>query len=793
MRILIQALRRRQAHWLLLAALCSAATSAAELMVLRETGIASLLRPAPGVIFLAALCLGWRGALVSTFGIGVAYVLSVGTGWPIVFQSPLSPVAAAILIFGIGVQAMAQVWLLRRFEVLARPRLHPLTGILVVAPIGCLISASCSTAVLYWQHGLAELSVMHFWLVAYTGSVLGVTVIYPLAWLLDRQINDQLGRRRPTGLAIAVTAIIAGTWLLTTVLLLSSIALERGGISQRFDDSARALRDEAEDMDLLAIGLQAVFRHEDVEPQVFGDLAGELLARDPTLVGMLLARIDAGRIVVDRATSAAIATQLQGLALSSEPAIEAVLAEAGPNTRVRLSSLSRIVDGEQGSRLLAWMIPLRPGAGERPGFLLLLQNPRKLVQWAIGKSEALPARARVQLSDVTAGGDTPLFTGDQQGLDIERPQATRYFSQNEIRSRQQIQIAGRLLEWRVSLPSTAYTFSLGWWIVQITVQLLGAALAMTLVISVNRRDTLREMDQQLAVLSRRYLNFERTLALPTGSMSAARMQPPVDSRDAVLLKAFQNGEFQQFYEPVVSLSGGEIVGFESLLRWPDAPFRIAIPEIIAWAERSHHVHALTLRTLRQAIECIERWKTTPGGRTWPWISINVSPEDVADIAFMEQLMDLFRRHPLARRQIKLEITEGVLVRDFKGVAQRLRWVRDQGMGISLDDFGTGYSSLSYLHQLPVDSIKIDRSFIAGVDTDPRVREIVQATVELAHRLKIDIVAEGVEQQATVRYLEGIGCQAAQGWLFAKAQPSVVIDEWVRSGHRFAVSDAAATV
>lgn len=820
----LKALHGAQVHWLLLAALCSAAFSAMELLVLRETGVASLLRPASGVMFISTLCLGWRGTLASLAGIGLDYLLSVQTGWPVVFKAPLMPWAAALVIVGIGLQAQVQVWLLRRFESRVGRRVHLLAGIVVVAPIGCLVSSSITTLMLYSQNAIPQMTTLHFWLVSYAGSIFGVSVIYPLAWLLDRRANSESFGRGQTGLTLIVAALVLGSWSTTYLLLSSAIQQERDSLDTRLQGAGEALREEADRIGLIAIGLQAAFRDDDVQPQIFDDLAAELMEREPTIAGIALAqalapaeqagfesrasarsgqpiriaaisggdlpqptRISRTETVIAEVAPGAWSRRMLGLALSSDSDAEALLADDVPaRSQPRLSAPLRSLRDDRGRRLLAWVIPLRRSGDQRPRHLLILQRPDSLVQKAISASPGLPGMARVQLTDVSGGEPLRLFTGDQNGVETWVDEGGSV-AESEVRFRQQIRLGGRSWELRLALPTTtAFRFSAGWWIVQIAVQLLGSALASVLVISVDRRQTWREMESQMSVLSRRYLNFERALAAQAApsAMAAARLQAPVNSRDAVLLKAFDSGAFRQFYEPVVGLATGEIVGFESLLRWPDAPFPIAIPEIIAWAERSHHVHQLTLGALRQAIEMVETWKSAAADRRSPWISINVSADDVGDIDFMQRLMDLFKRHPLARRQIKLEITEGMLVRDFKSVAQRLRWLRDQGMGISLDDFGTGYSSLSYLHQLPVDSIKIDRSFIASLDADPRVREIVQATVELAHRLKLDIVAEGVEEPHTARYLHSIGCQSVQGWLYSKAQPSSVVDGWVRSERRF---------
>ena len=791
--------RSRPIIGLSLAALFSAVFATLELAALGETGIASLLSPISGVVFVVALCLGPRGVIASVIGLSLGYLQSSYLGWPVQYQSPVSPMSAAMVISGQALQGQLQSLLYRRLQRRSGTRFNPLIGLLLVAPLSCVVSASITTWVLHFEQGLPGITPLRFWVVTYVGSMLGVTVIYPLAWLLERRLRYTGGRYRSLRLIAGVSVVTVGTWALASLLVYNSIQLERSGVREHFAVAARYIADEAEDIDLMAIGLRALAAPASIDAAAFQDVATTMLARDASLDAMALVTAvpDArGGWVVDAAVPAASAARMVGLTLSGDTALGLRAHADSDEPRVQIASGNNALQTTTGHNdpYLIWLLPMPRRAQWPPQYVLVLQRPESLMRQAIEDASGLPNGTWVQLLDVSSSSSRRLlYTGDARGDRIAETRERAAFAAGEIYWQQRIALAGHYLELRLGIPTvTAYSFSLQWWLVQVMVQLLGAALAAAIVLAVDRRETLRDMDRQVAVLSRRYLHLERSTMHPSSAAIAApRPAAASTQHDAALLRAFERGEFRQFYEPVVNLADGRIVGFESLLRWPEAVFDINIPEIVTWAERTQHVHALTLGALSQAVKLVETWAGLRGDLATPWISINVSPDDVCDMEFIDRLQQMFQHHPLARRRIKLEITEGVLVRDFRGVAQRLRGMRDQGVGIALDDFGTGYSSLSYLHQLPVDSIKIDRSFVCNLDRDPRVREIVQTTVELAHRLKLDVVAEGVEHASTARYLHDIGCGSAQGWLYSKAQPATTISDWVRSDRHFPWSMAEA--
>ena len=149
------------------------------------------------------------------------------------------------------------------------------------------------------------------------------------------------------------------------------------------------------------------------------------------------------------------------------------------------------------------------------------------------------------------------------------------------------------------------------------------------------------------------------------------------------------------------------------------------------------------------------------------MSINLSVRQLQEANFLSQITSLLRETHLTASSIKLEITETVLMEHTNSITAMLQHIRDLGIQISLDDFGTGYSSLSYLHKFPINTLKIDRSFISRMDTDSESTEIVRAIVSLAHHLHMDVVAEGVESMSQLLILRELGCEYVQGYLVSK--------------------------
>ncbi len=224
------------------------------------------------------------------------------------------------------------------------------------------------------------------------------------------------------------------------------------------------------------------------------------------------------------------------------------------------------------------------------------------------------------------------------------------------------------------------------------------------------------------------------------------------------------------YQPIVTLDGGEIVGVEALVRW-NHPERGLVPpgDFIAVAEESGAILAIGERVLRLACGEVARWNATRAGRPLS-VSVNLSPRQVASPAIIATVAAVLDETGLDPAALTLEITEGVLVAESDATAQTLVDLKALGLRLVLDDFGTGYSSLAYLRRFPIDGLKIDRRFIAAMDTSTEDRTIVEAIVKMAAGLQIDVVAEGDETIEQANRLKRLGCLHAQGFYYARPMP-----------------------
>jgi diguanylate cyclase (GGDEF)-like protein len=221
------------------------------------------------------------------------------------------------------------------------------------------------------------------------------------------------------------------------------------------------------------------------------------------------------------------------------------------------------------------------------------------------------------------------------------------------------------------------------------------------------------------------------------------------------------------YQPIVSLPGGEIIGMEALARWAH-PHRglVAPSQFIAIAEDSGAIHALGDRVLRQACTQAATWCKRLGERPF-YVSVNLSPRQVAEPGLASRVASVLALTGLAPHALALEITESTLMEESELVAQNLLELKGMGVGLVLDDFGTGYSSLAYLRRFPIDAIKIDRRFIAGLGRDTDDTTIVEAIVRMAAGLRLDVVAEGIETAEQARILDAMGCRRGQGYLWSR--------------------------
>jgi diguanylate cyclase (GGDEF)-like protein len=236
---------------------------------------------------------------------------------------------------------------------------------------------------------------------------------------------------------------------------------------------------------------------------------------------------------------------------------------------------------------------------------------------------------------------------------------------------------------------------------------------------------------------------------------------------AALEQAIADHAFVLHYQPIVELSTGATVGFEALVRWQD-PERGLVPPggFIGIAEESGLIIPIGDWVLEESLSTALRWAAVPGSRQ-PYISVNVSARQFRTAGFAAKVLDRLHESGLPAESLMLEITESLLLREDEQVWRDLATLRDSGIRIAIDDFGTGYSSLSYLRQLPIDVLKLDRSFVSTITSSAQQRALVDGIVGLAHTLGMVTTAEGIEVEAERVALHEMGCQYGQGYLFAK--------------------------
>jgi len=246
-----------------------------------------------------------------------------------------------------------------------------------------------------------------------------------------------------------------------------------------------------------------------------------------------------------------------------------------------------------------------------------------------------------------------------------------------------------------------------------------------------------------------------------------------------LHRALERDEFELHYQPVADLHTSTMVAVEALVRWQHPTRGELLPgEFIDLAEDSGLIVPLGYWVLGEACRQGAEWRTLrdrAGLDGWRMnVAVNVSPRQLAERSFASRVIDIVGRSGIDPDTVLLEITEGTVMRDPEHAVRVLTALRDYGMHICIDDFGTGYSSLSYLKRLPVETLKIDRSFVHGLGSDPEDTAIVHAVIGLANSLGLMCVAEGVEHAGQVDSLRALGCHLAQGFLFGMPQPGRVL-------------------
>jgi diguanylate cyclase (GGDEF)-like protein/PAS domain S-box-containing protein len=243
-----------------------------------------------------------------------------------------------------------------------------------------------------------------------------------------------------------------------------------------------------------------------------------------------------------------------------------------------------------------------------------------------------------------------------------------------------------------------------------------------------------------------------------------------------LRKALELNQFRVYYQPIVSLRRGQIVGFEALSRW-QRPEGLVMPgEFIAVADETGIILPMNRQLLYDACRQLRTWQALFPSDPPLTLNVNITPKQFAQPELASQIGKILQETGLDPRCVNLEITETIAMADAKRSAVVLSELKALGVNLDIDDFGTGYSSLSRLQSFPVDTLKIDRAFISRIDTDLATHEIVRVIVMLAHGLHLKVVAEGVETQAQVDLLKDIGCELAQGYFYSKPAPADNIEQ-----------------
>ena len=243
-----------------------------------------------------------------------------------------------------------------------------------------------------------------------------------------------------------------------------------------------------------------------------------------------------------------------------------------------------------------------------------------------------------------------------------------------------------------------------------------------------------------------------------------------------LRRALERSELLLHYQPLVDLETGAVLGMEALLRW-DRPLRGIVPPLsfIPLAEETGLILPIGRWVLETACHQLRDWQRRfPAARDLQ-VSVNLSARQFAEADLIANVAAILDHAGLEPEFLELEITESVVMDQSEASVERLRGLRALGVRLVLDDFGTGYSSLAYLRRLPLDTIKVDRSFVSGLGEDPADLPIVQAVISLAHGLRIDVVAEGIETATQLASLRALACDRGQGYWFSRPLPPHAIE------------------
>lgn len=252
--------------------------------------------------------------------------------------------------------------------------------------------------------------------------------------------------------------------------------------------------------------------------------------------------------------------------------------------------------------------------------------------------------------------------------------------------------------------------------------------------------------------------------------------------ESELHQAIQREELMLHYQPIVSLKTGLPVGLEALVRWKHPRQGIIGPgDVISIAEEVGLITAIDRWVLNEVCRQLKLWQQGPIINQQMRVAVNLSVQDFWNLQLIDEIDQILAANNIDGQHLCLEITESMLLSDSDTTIELLSLIRQRGIAISIDDFGTGYSSLSYLYRLPVNTLKIDQSFVSQMQTDYRNYKIVETLITLSHQLELDVIAEGIETEAQYLALHRLGCERGQGFWFSKPLPpdrvEAVLSNW----------------
>jgi EAL domain-containing protein (putative c-di-GMP-specific phosphodiesterase class I)/GGDEF domain-containing protein len=286
-------------------------------------------------------------------------------------------------------------------------------------------------------------------------------------------------------------------------------------------------------------------------------------------------------------------------------------------------------------------------------------------------------------------------------------------------------------------------------------------------------------DANMAMQRARHLGGGTCEVFDRAALQAAQIELRLEADFA---GALERGEFHVVYQPIASLDSNRIAGFEALVRWRHPGLGLIAPlEFIPLAEKTGFIVPLGAWVLRESCRQVKAWQDDVAGSSELWVSVNLSSLQFRSPSLVDDITEVLNDCGLAPRSLVLELTEGIAMENPGAVRALLLQLRAIGVRVSVDDFGTGHSSLAYLRQFPLHSLKVDRSFVRGIEGNRDMASIVSAVTTMAQQLGLRVVAEGIETEEQIGLLRALGCEFGQGYLFARPLDADAAGALLRDG------------